>query len=76
MPEVQRTTIYLDKRLYRALKVHAAVSDRGISEFVSDAIRERLREDAEDARVLQKRGKQATRPYSEFVREMKREGLL
>ncbi len=76
MPEIKRTTIYLEKKLYQALKIHATVSDSGISEWVNDAIRERLREDAEDARLLRKRSKQATRPFSEFVRELKRERLL
>lgn len=76
MPNRQRTTIYLDRKIYRALKVQAAITDAGISEFVNEAVREKLREDAEDAKTLRKRDKEPTRLFADFVREMKRDGLL
>ena len=76
MPDAQRTTIYLDKKLYRALKVQAAVTDQGISELVNEAVREKLREDAEDSEILKKRAKGPTRLFSDFVRELKRERLI
>jgi hypothetical protein len=43
-----RTTVYFSPKLYRALKVKAATTDRGFSELVNEAVQLALREDAID----------------------------
>lgn len=88
MRELSRTTVYLEPGLHRALKVKAAVTDQSLSALVNDAVRESLRgntrsrarrlsrEDAIDLEAFRKRRHEKGRPFAEFVRELKRDGLL
>jgi hypothetical protein len=76
MAKLRRATVYFHPRVYRALKIQAAAADRGISDFVNDAVSEALRGDARDLETIKKRSKQPVRPFSEVVRELKRDGLL
>lgn len=48
MPSDTRTTVYLKPKVYRALKVKAATTDRSLSDLVNAAVLESLREDALD----------------------------
>jgi Ribbon-helix-helix protein, copG family len=50
-----RTTLYLDPKIHRALKVKSATTDRSISEIVNEALVEALREDAIDLQAFRKR---------------------
>jgi hypothetical protein len=76
MPETKRATIYFDPILHRALRMKAAETDISISEIVNRAVRESLDEDAEDLAIFEERKNEPTRPYKDFVREMKRRGKL
>lgn len=76
MAASRRTTIYLPPKLYRALKVRAAVTDRGLSELVSEAVQLLLKEDAIDEDALRRRRKEPSHAYSEVLRGLKRDGLL
>lgn len=71
-----RTTLYLDPRIHRALKVKAATTDRSISEIVNEALLEALREDAIDLEAFRKRAKEPSRPFEKVLAELKRDGLL
>lgn len=71
-----RTTVYLDPRVHRALKVKAATSDQSMSELVNDAVREALREDAIDLRAARRRAREPRIPFERVVAELKRKGLL
>ena len=76
MPETKRATIYFDPSLHRALRLKAAENDTSISDIVNEAVRESLGEDAADLEIFEERKNDPTRPYEEFVREMKRRGRL
>lgn len=92
MPETKRSTVYFEPKVYRALKIKAAVTDESISDLVNDAVRESLRgaprgntssrarrlsrEDAADLDAFRKRRHEKGRPFSEFLKELKRDGLL
>jgi len=54
----------------------AAANDMSISEIVNRAVRDSLDEDAEDLAIFEERKNEPTRPYDEFVRDMKRRGKL
>lgn len=73
---VSRTTLYLDPKIHRALKVKAATTDRSISDIVNEALVEALREDAVDLEAFKKREKESSRPFEEVLAELKREGRL
>ena len=72
----QRTTLYLDPKIHRALKVKSATTDRSISEIVNEALIEALREDAIDLEAFRKRAKEPSRPFEKILAELKRDGLL
>jgi plasmid stability protein len=71
-----RATIYLDNDLHRALRMKAADSRRSISEIVSEAIRESLREDEEDLAIIAKRSKEKTISYEELLAVLKANGKI
>jgi len=76
MSDTARATIYLDRGLFRAVKVKAASSDRTISQLVNDAVRRSLREDAQDLAAFDSRAGQPRRPFEEVVKALKRAGRL
>jgi len=71
-----RTTLYLDPKVHRALKVKSATTDRSISDLVNEALLESLREDAIDLEAFEKRAKEPSRPFEKILEELKRDGLL
>ncbi len=71
-----RTTVALDDKLYRALKLKSAVSSRPLSEIVSDAVRMSLREDALDLAAFDERKSERARPFEDILAELKRDGLI
>ena len=71
-----RTTLYLDPKVHRALKVKAATTDRSVSDIVNEALIEALREDAIDLEAFKKRKKEPSRPFEKVLAELKRDGLL
>jgi len=92
MAETKRSTVYFEPNVYRALKIKAAVADESISELVNEAVRQSLRaasrgnsrsrerglsrEDAADLDAFRKRRHEKGRPLNEFLKELKRDGLL
>lgn len=71
-----KTTVYFEPRLYRALKVKAATTDRSISDLINAAVLEALREDAEDLQAFEGRAKEPSRPFEKVLGDLKRDGLL
>lgn len=76
MPSQTKTTVYLQPKVYRALKVKAATTDRSISELINSAVLEALREDALDLEAFTKRAKEPSRPFEKVLEGLKRDGLL
>ncbi len=76
MPEARRTTVYLKPKLYRALKLRAAASDCDLSDLVNEAVEIALKEDALDKAAYLKSVGEPAIPFSQVVRELKRDGLL
>lgn len=76
MTQPNRTTIYLEPHVYRALKLKAAETDRGLSELVNEAVLLSLREDEADLAAVRKRRHERGRPFEDFLRELKRDGRI
>ena len=76
MAQTQRTTIYLQPKLYRALKLKAALTDRALSELVNEALAICLTEDAMDSEALRARAKEPSRPFAAVLRELKKDGII
>ncbi|WP_455378086.1 hypothetical protein [Petrachloros mirabilis] len=71
-----RMTVYLQPKIYRALKIKSATTDQSVSELINAAVLEALREDAIDLEALDKREKEPARPLKEILKDLKRDGLL
>jgi len=71
-----RTTITLNDKLYRALKLRAAESNESISAIVEDAIKYQILEDLEDLKAVKDRENEPALDFDEFVKELKADGLL
>jgi len=76
MPSDTRMTVYLRPKIYRALKIKSATTDRSVSEIVNAAVIEALREDKADLEAIDKRNKEPSRPFQQILRDLKRDGLL
>lgn len=76
MAETNRTTVYLEPKLHRALKVKAALSDRSLSDLVNEAVEESLREDALDLKAFRRRRREPSRALEDVIGDLKRDGLL
>lgn len=76
MSSTKRATVYLDADLHRALRLKAAETESSISELVNDAIRESLREDADDLAAIADRVSEPTRSFETFVAELRERGEI
>ncbi|HET6546287.1 MAG TPA: ribbon-helix-helix protein, CopG family [Rhodanobacteraceae bacterium] len=71
-----RATVYLDKDLHKALRLKAADTHRSISEIVSDAVRESLREDEQDLAIIAERAREKTISYEDLLATLKANGKI
>ena len=77
MPQLsQRSTIYFDPDMHKALRLKAAEENRSISEIVNEAIALLTSEDAEDIDAVDTRGGEPGVSYAEFVQSLKSDGIL
>ena len=76
MSQQQRTTIYLDPDLHRALRLKAAETGENLSGLVNEAIRQALTEDLEDLEAISARAGEPTRPFEDFLGELSQDGLI
>ena len=72
----KRATIYLEPEIHKALKLKAVETDTSISELVNEAVKEHLNEDAEDLLTFDERKNETTSDFSDFVKQLKRDGKL
>ncbi len=71
-----RTTITINDKLFRTLKIRAADSEVSVSKLVEDAIKFQILEDFEDIEDSLKRAKEPTYSFDALVQQLKSEGLL
>lgn len=77
MPQLsQRSTIYFDPDMHKALRLKAAEENRSISEIVNEAIAMLTAEDAEDIATVDARACEPVVSYAEFVQSLKSDGIL
>jgi len=75
-PATTRATIYLEKSIHRALRIKAAETNRSMSEIVSDALREALREDEQDLAAFEERSHEKGISYEALLKKLKADGTL
>ena len=70
------TTIYLDPKIAKAMKMKAAVNNSSMSDIVNDAVAAELERDRKDLEIFKQRRNSPTISYEELLRRAKRDGLL
>ena len=73
---MKRATIYLEEDLHRALKLKSVEADQTISHLVNDAMRTTLAEDLADLSDIERRSKEKTILYEDFLKELKASGQI
>ncbi|HVE65583.1 MAG TPA: CopG family transcriptional regulator [Thermoanaerobaculia bacterium] len=76
MSSPKRATVYFEPEIHRALRLKAATSDRSISDMVNDAVKMTLAEDAEDLEAFEKRRREPSLDFEQFVKALKRRGKI
>lgn len=74
--DTERTTVYLEVDLHKALRMKSAVSRRPVSEIVNEAVRELLQEDSEDLAAFDERASNVDITYEELLAELKANGTF
>ena len=72
----KRATVYFDPDIHKAIKIKAAVTNRSISEFIDQAIRNELAEDEEDFRAIKERADEPTLPFETVLKDLKANGKI
>jgi hypothetical protein len=72
----KRATVYFEEPIHKALRLKAAETDTSISDYVNNAVREALADDAEDLAAFDERADEPTRPFEEYLAELKARGQI
>lgn len=72
----KRATIYLEPEIHRALRLKSVEAERSVSELVNDAVRRSLHEDADDLKAIKDRAKEATVPFEQVLKDLRKRGKL
>ena len=72
----QRSTVYFDPQMHKALRLKAAQENRSISDIVNEAVALLASEDAEDIADFDSRKNEPTVDYANFVASLKNDGIL
>lgn len=71
-----RTTVYLDPKIHRAIKMRAVQMSMSISDVITEAVRLSLREDAIDLQAIKDRVSEPSRSFEDVLKDLKKDGLL
>ena len=72
----KRATVYFEEPIHKALRLKAAETDTSISDYVNNAVREALAEDADDLAAFRERADEPTIAFEDVVADLKRRGKL
>lgn len=71
-----RTTITLNEKIYKALRIRAAESNETVSSLIEDAVKEQVLEDLADLQTVKDRENESVIDLKAFIKELKADGLL
>ena len=72
----QRSTIYFEPNVHKALRIKAAEESRSISDIIHEAVSLLASEDAEDIADFDARIGEPNIGYADFVLSLKAEGVI
>jgi predicted DNA-binding protein len=71
-----RTTIYIDKELHRALRIKSAETAHTMSELIQEAIKISLAEDSIDLAAFEERKKEPSIAFENVLKSLKKSGKI
>ena len=72
----KRSTIYLDPKLHKALRIKAIETSHSMSELVNEAVAQTLAEDAEDLAAFKQRAHEPLISFEDALKELKQHGKI
>jgi hypothetical protein len=72
----KRSTVYLDPRLHKALRIKSVETSYSLSQLVNDAVTLSLSEDAADLSAFEERAREPMVTYEDALKELKRHGKI
>jgi predicted transcriptional regulator len=72
----KRATVYFDPDIHKALKIKAAVTNKSISEFIDQAVKNEFADDEEDIRSIRERASESTVPFEKVLKDLKSNGKI
>jgi hypothetical protein len=72
----KRTTVYLDPKLHKALRLKALDSNRSMSDIINQTLWIQLAEDAEDLAAFEEAENEPDISYEEMMKRLKKDGLI
>ena len=72
----QRSTVYFDPQIHKALRLKAAQENRSISDIVNEAVALLASEDADDIADFDSRQSDPSLDYASFVTALKNDDTL
>ena len=79
MGAVKKATVYFEQDLHKAARVHAAGSDKSMSDVVNEALAvyfADMQEDIEDLKELKKREKEPRVSMEKVLKKLKADGII
>lgn len=73
---MSRATLYIEEPIHKALRLKAAETRQSMSDLVNEALKASLYEDLEDLRDIQKRRREKTVGFEEFLGTLQSDGIL
>ena len=73
---LKRSTVYLDPKIHRALKLKSAHSSRTISDLVNEAVKLSLAEDHEDLSAFEERINEPNLDFESLLKELQASGKI
>lgn len=75
---ITKATLYLDKDMYKTLKMRAVETGQSISGLMNEALQAQLSEDLEDIKSIRNRRSKKEKPlsYEAALKELQRNGTI
>lgn len=72
----KRATVYFDPKLYRALRLKAIETETSFSDFVNEAVKNKLKEDIIDLAAFYQRKHEPNVSFEKVLKKLKANGKL
>lgn len=72
----QRSTVYFDPQMHKALRLKAAQENRSISDIVNEAVSLLASEDKDDISDFDSRKNEQSIDYESFLNMLKNDGII